>query len=532
MRNFIILFILISNSILFAQQNSDFYNIENIVEFKINFPQKDWVGLLDSLKINGDEFFVTSVSIDGQKYDNVGVQFKSNLAYKLGQNKNPLVVLLNYINSNQNHKGYSQFYLSVALRDPSMSREVISYDILRNYMPAPQANFAKVFINNQYVGLYVNTEEISDSFLEKHFGYADGSFFKASSLQKEVEGCRKEIYGALQYEENAKCYLGNFKMISRKGWDDLINLTKILNQNPDQIETVLDVDRTLWMLAFNNLVVNLSSYTGEKSHNYYLYKDKSGKFSPILSDLNLAFGSFKNTGIGSDLKFNELQTMDPLLHLNNDQKPLISKLLKNPMYQKQYLSHLRTMVYNHFENQSYLNKIESIQRKITNAFIEDPNKIYTLDDLQNSLNNTIGEKSKIPGIKELMEKRSKFLKKHSTLQAIPPTVKDISFNTREKYSTEKLNKFVIKAKVENYPRKVYLYYRFSPNDIYQTQFLTDDATNGDEVAGDKIFTATIDPSGKSDKMEYYIMTENTTAIGYEPYNYMYFPKTISLKEIN
>ena len=519
-------------SILNAQQSSDFFDSNKIVEFKINFPQKDWMNILDSLKINGDEMLVTSVSIDGQKYDNVGVQYKSNLSYKIGQNKNPFVVQLNYINSNQNHKGYSSFYLSIALRDPSMVREVISYDILRNYMPAPQANFAKVYINNQYNGLYVNTEEINDAFLEKYFGSSEGSFFKASSLQKEVEGCRKEIYGALQYEENARCYLGNFKMLSRKGWDDLINLTKVLNQNPDKIETVLNVDRTLWMLAFNNVIANLSSYTGEKSHNYYLYKDNTGKFNPIVSDLNLTFGSFKNIGIGSDLKLNELQNMDPLLHLNNDQKPLISKLLKNPMYQKQYLSHIRTLVYNHFENQAYLTKIADLQKTITNAFIEDPYKIYTLDDLQNSLKNTIGEKSKIPGIQELMEKRSKFLKKHSTIQAIPPTVKEISFSTREKFSPDKINKFVIKAKVENYPKKVYLYYRFSPKEEYQTQFLTDDATHGDETAGDKVFTTTIDPLGKSDKMEYYIMTENTTAVGYEPYNYMFYPKTITLKDIN
>ncbi|HMZ47280.1 MAG TPA: hypothetical protein PLU36_10785, partial [Chitinophagaceae bacterium] len=39
-------------------------------------------------------------------------------------------------------------------------------------------------------------------------------------------------------------------------WKLLINLIKVLNKTPEQIETVLDVDQTLWMLALNNTLVN------------------------------------------------------------------------------------------------------------------------------------------------------------------------------------------------------------------------------------------------------------------------------------
>ncbi len=325
--------------------------------------------------------------------------------------------------------------------------------------------------------------------------------------------------------EISKCCRG-------KGWDDLILATKVLNQNPEKVEQVLHVDRILWMLAFNNAVANLSSYSGDRSHNYYLYKDKSGRFNPILADLNLAFGSFKNVGVGSDLKLSELQHLDPLLHLNNDQKPLISKLLKNPMYQKQYVAHLKTLVYNHFENQAYLNQAKELQVMITKAFLEDPNKTYNINDLQNSLTTTIGEKSKIPGVEELMERRSKFLKKHSTLQAIAPSVKEVTYQRREKFSTDKVTKFVVKAAIDGYPKRIFFYYRFSPAVDYQQIFMTDDGKMADEVAGDKLFTAIIDPKGSMEALEYYIMTENSQAVGFEPYNYMYFPKRITLKELN
>jgi spore coat protein CotH len=38
----------------------------------------------------------------------------------------------------------------------------------------------------------------------------------------------------------------------------------------------------LWMLAFNNVFVNLDSYTGGFSQNYYLYKDENRRFNPVV----------------------------------------------------------------------------------------------------------------------------------------------------------------------------------------------------------------------------------------------------------
>ena len=91
-------------------------------------------------------------------------------------------------------------------------------------------------------------------------------------------------------------------MGSGEGWTDLQELTKVLNTDPGKIDRILDVDNALWMLALNNVMVNLSSYSGNHSINYYLYKDGNGRFQVVPWDLNLAFGSYKNTGSGSDLE--------------------------------------------------------------------------------------------------------------------------------------------------------------------------------------------------------------------------------------
>ena len=88
------------------------------------------------------------------------------------------------------------------------------------------------------------------------------------------DGCKKNVFAALIHEPDAACYLNNYELVGENGWDDLIQLTKTLAQNPGKIDRILNVDQALWMLAFNNVLVNLSSYSGRQSQNYYLYQDQ------------------------------------------------------------------------------------------------------------------------------------------------------------------------------------------------------------------------------------------------------------------
>ena len=322
-----------------ASVEKDFFSTDQVHTLKLNFNQADWPYLLDSLRIQGDGYLLANIQIDGKLYENVGVRYRGSKSFKTGAKRNSLNIKINYINKNQNHQGYKKIKLSNALRDPSLVREVMGYEVAGNYLPTPKAGYSNLTINNTNYGLFVAIEPVDKRFLKNHFGEGNGTLLKAASdLPKRMsKNCKNKIFGALEYEEDITCYMGNFEMSSDSGWDDLIELTDVLNNRPQDIEKVLNVDRTLWMLAFNNAIANLSSYTGQNSQNFYLYKDEYGQFNPIIWDLNLAFGSFKNTGIGSDLDLAQLQGMDPLLHLDSPTKPLISQLLKNDEYKKIYL---------------------------------------------------------------------------------------------------------------------------------------------------------------------------------------------------
>jgi len=515
-------------------QSPAFYEQSEIQEIAITFPQQNWRYLLDSLRVNGDGMLLGTVVVNDQTFKNAGVRFRGSKSFQPGGKRNGLNIKLNYINKNQNYDGVKTIKLSNALRDPSMVREVLSYDIARKYMPAPEAGYAQIKINGDNYGLYVNVEPIDDAFLTKHYGSADGALFKVNSKagEKAPAGCKQKLYGALEYEENVQCYLHNFELLSEEGWDDLIEMTRILNEEPKNISKVLNVDRTLWMLAFNNVLANLSSYSGKNSQNFYLYKAPNGKFTPILWDMNLSFGSLKNTGVGSDKTFEEMVKLDPLLHMDNEAKPLISKLLANPSYKKVYLSHIATILADSFRNDYYSNNAKSLQRIIQVPFINDESKFYTFNDYNKSLTNTIGKRSKIPGIMELMEPRTDFLKAHKSIGVVPPEFEYVKELGRKQFSDKEVNAFRIVAKVGKFPKTVKIMYRTSSDQPYQMATMMDDAKNYDGQANDGTYGIEIKAEGETPSLEYYIMAENAAIMGYYPENYMWQPETVTLEELN
>jgi hypothetical protein len=279
------------------------------------------------------------------------------------------------------------------------------------------------------------------------------------------------------------------------------------------------------MLAFNNVCANLSSYSGQQSQNYFLYKNNDGRFVPIMWDLNLCFGSFKNTGIGSDLSNDEIEKLDPMLHSTNDLKPLIHQLLKNAAYNRIYQSHIKQIVTDNFVNlQALQKKATSLQSLIASSYNMDTNKYYKENDLKNSLTMVVGEKSKIPGLFTFLQKRTIFLKNTSIFTTGAPSVSTVKVAGREKFKNSMVDKFIVTARVENFPKKVVLMYRSDSKSAYQELPMTEE-TKGK-------FRATIEPNGMYNSIEYYIVSENTQAMDFYPSVYFSAPLKSSFTLLN
>lgn len=532
MKPFLLSCLLLATVTLCGQSN--FYATDKIQRVELSFDVDNWQYVLDSLAANGDDLLLGDAVINGERYPNVGVRFRGSKSYKYGTARNPLLVKLNYIKRDRNIDGHKTLKFSNALRDPSLVREVLGYEIARDYFPAPLANYVEISINGTPYGLFVNVEPVKKPFLERQFGDADGTRVKVASnsdLNPPV-GCKDNLFGNLEYDENIRCYLNNWELESEDGWEDLIELTRVLQQNPDAVGELLDVEETLAMLAFNNVLVNLSSYSGQNSQNFYLYRDTTGIFHPVIWDLNLAFGSFKNTGKGSDLDLEGLQTLDPLLHVDNPTKPLISQLLKNEYYQKRYLSYVRRILREHFKDGQYAERARALQTLIRPALQRDPNAFYELSEFDNSLTQTTGTKSKIPGLMELMDARADFLKRHETMTVRPSEISEVTVKPRRKMSKKPVEVYKVIATVDNYPQRVRLHYRYAPDTDWQTVSMYDDGKHSDIRKGDDIYGAVVTPLGDGGMLEYYIEAENAGLVNFSPGNAPRTTHTITLEALN
>lgn len=458
----------------------DLYDIYSVKEIKITFEQEDWAFLLDSLKDRGgDERIIADVKVDGQLYPKVGVRYKGNSSFyntrKTESTKLPFNIKANFVNKEQRFKGgYKTLKLSNVFRDPSYVREVLSYEIVGNYMAAPRANYVRLYVNDSYLGLYNNTESVDDKFLEKHFADSSGILVKCDPVWKaeQPKTCTKGDKASLEYlGTDTLCYQALYEMKTDSGWTDLIELTRVLNKEIDSIEQVLNVDATLWMHAFNNVLVNLDSYAGRLGHNYYLYRVANGQFTPISWDMNLSFGGFRFDGIEEgQLSTEDLQTLSPFVHYKtkNPLRPLIVNLLQKDLYRKIYVAHLKTIVEDFLQNGKYLKRAQELQRQIDFYVKNDKNKLYPYEAFRQNLNTTTSAgKSNIIGITELMQARTKYLTNHPLFKKADPEIANVQHAPEE-------DQIVVSALISG-AENAYLAYRPSPTAAFQRVPMTMDA---------------------------------------------------------
>ncbi|MCB0837324.1 MAG: CotH kinase family protein [Bacteroidetes bacterium] len=484
------------------------FNPHIVQTIHLTFPDNNWDAQLDSLKALGDERMLATLEIDGEIFDSVGVRYKGNSTYASNRLKNPFNIKLDHIYPTQSYQGISTLKLANGYADPSFVREAVAYEILAKYMPAPRVSYLRVNINGTYHGLYVNTETIDKSFVEEWFGSQNQAFFKCEpqfdSLQPGF--CPPGNYASLEYlGPDSACYETFYEIKSDDGWHELIELTYQLGNNPDSLGKILGIDQVLWMLAFNDLLVNLDSYSGKFRHNYYLYRDHYGVFHPIAWDLNMAFGGFNHTGTGGLLSLADMQTLDPLLHQNDPEWPLIHKILSNPKWKKRYLAHFKTLLYENITNNWYVNRAEELQVLITPHVLADSNALFPDEDFLNNIHAPSYHGGFRTGISTLMKPRADFLVNHPLLKPFGP---NIFHPAHSPIFPEPNDSVLIQVEVEN-ASKVWLGMRREPFAPFYEILLFDDGLHHDGNSNDNIWGRMIKVD--SANVSYYIYAEHDSA---------------------
>jgi hypothetical protein len=511
MKNFLgaVLFLFIfgvSNS-----QGQTLYDLNTIQKIEIYFSQSNWDYQMDTAKAGSEGYtFADSVIINGTFYDSVGVKYKGNISYNPSYVKNPLHIALDEFKP-QAYEGIEDIKLGNNFSDPSMIREVLAYKILENYMDCPRSNFAQVYINGAYIGLYSNDESITKDFCSNHFYSSSGTFIKCNPIVSPGPTARCN----LKYiTSDSSSYFNFYEMKSTYGWNDLVNLCDTVTNYPFSLSEIMDIDRAIWMLAFNNALVNLDSYTGAYCQNFYLYKDKTNHYNPIIWDLNMCFGGFSfigsGTGIGQ-MTVSQMQQLQIAIHSSDIYWPLINDIMGNAFNKRMYVAHVRTIVNEFFTNNVYESLASQLQSIIDTAVMADTNKFFSYAQFQAGMTGDVTVGSNIvPGISNLMDARVVYLQSTGDFAFTTPSISSVTpDNSAPAYNST----VTITATVIN-TDTVYLGYRFDKEKKFVRIQMYDDGAHNDGPAGDNVYGTSFILSAVS--VQYYIYAQNANTGMFSP----------------
>ncbi len=204
----------------------------------------------------------------------------------------------------------------------------------------PLFSYTWVKINRQEDGLFLAIEEIEDGFLRRNYGYNFGKLYKAEYKNLNHDNFDIElIYTDDKFSsyrnlfDNAKVKVSN---IAKKR---LIGSIRVLNQEAG-LEEAIKVDKVLRYFVVQVFVVNLDSYLGKTSHNYFLYEEE-GRLSMLPWDYNLAYGTY-SLGMPNPINDSNLYINFPIDTPNSGENVLNRPLYHNLMKKEEYFARYRT----------------------------------------------------------------------------------------------------------------------------------------------------------------------------------------------
>jgi len=293
-------------------------------------------------------------------------------------------------------QGQRELNLNAEYTDKSLLREMLAYDLFaragltctasaaRCKWPASRANFARLEINGQYMGVFVQVEQVDQRFLDRNGQDPNGNLYKGN-------------YGNFEPSSN---YPGVYLKRTNKedSHADVIALVEMINYTagmpPDAcwpppassaadadfstaITSVMDVGQYLDWLTVQILLGNYEWL--EK--NYYLHHDLNADrwtFTPW--DLDLLLGH--NWHWGDDSTLDPDSTWDNPIDsgtcwskkADGKWNKLVSVLLYHDEFKFAYCRRLREMMHNEFSEAAIFPRIDAFYNQIIPYAETDPYK--------------------------------------------------------------------------------------------------------------------------------------------------------------
>lgn len=391
-----------------AQSGDALFNDTSIHAIYLSFSQPNYWSLLSSGKTYDDAndtatYIAASVTIDGTAMDSVGVQFKGNSSYyNVPGNKKPFTLAFDEYVDTQRYDGLKSINLNNGYQDPTLLKEKMFLDFCNEVggINAPRANYAKLYINGSYYGLYLMVERVAKKFCKERFGNGDGTLYKGDTPAPSCANLK--YHGTMSSYYN--CY--DLKLNdSANNWTDLVALTRKINQSTDaqfydSVSSALNITSFVRAWAACNLLVSFDSYPFRFKHNYYLYHNTAtDRFEWIVWDASTAFGADIPLSISDIKNTSVLYLTSPVTDA-----PLTKRMLADSAARAAYFQAICSLT-NYRSAAEWSNRVDVLANRIRPAMYADPNKPYSTTQFDDNLSMDVNIGSDVPGLKPLIAAR-------------------------------------------------------------------------------------------------------------------------------
>ena len=402
----VILAILIS--FLAVGQGGLIFDDSYVHEVRITIDNVDfWSELSQNYQNNYPDvpYTMASASIDGEVTDSVGIRQKGFASHFGSQgDKKSMKIDFNHFVDGKKYDGLKKINLNNGFGDPAIQRDKLCYNIMNKAgVDAPRTSYARIYLNDQYWGLYLLVEQVDRTFLKDNFGNSNGNLFK------NVGNSELEWMG-----QDTSQYQQIFELKTDpdvEAWENFVELMDVLNNTGDgdfkeEISKIFDVDLYLKVLAVDVATGNWDSYI-EHGRNFYMYQDSgSRKFNWIPWDYNFALGGTFGSdfggpgGGGSDEGNPNGNTLSEFpVDMSNSEKVLVNRLLAVPEYKERYYQGFCRLLDDNFTTERIFPLIEQYGDLVREDVLADPNYEWTAEQFVADLD----QGDQISGLKWVIE---------------------------------------------------------------------------------------------------------------------------------
>lgn len=439
----------------------------------------------------------------------VGIRLRGNTS--LTAPKKSFKIEFDAFDGNSDWFGLEKMNLVSQQNDPSMMRAKLCHDAFRAFRIAnARTSYTRLYINEEYMGLYLNIEQIDEEFAELYFDHqGDGNVYKCTyPASFEYLGNTPQAYQVEPPGERTYDLQNN---LWRDDYSKLANLIDVINNTPDNdilctLPKYFDIEDYITIAAIDILLGNWDNHIFLKN-NFYLYEDEyTGQTRFIPYDLDNSFGL---DWLGIDWAQRDIYNWQ----WDGEMRPLYQLILDTPEYRNRFNEQIATICETYFNESNIAEKVEYYKSLISESLETDTyypqNFDFTFNDFLVSDTEAFGEHVMYGIIPYVTARRTSAL---AQLESFTQT------NVKAHWIAQRpvTNELVIDAMITG-PQAAQCQMQLSNNNIDWTNYGISDGSGANMTAGDQVYTYVgTYPATTQEKIFYRLLLPDNSTYPCEP----------------